>query len=111
MTKNLLMFLSFSLFTLSPLSGAIYKGQKIFVKQCVECHDSGQAFVAEHRIRDYRKWMNKRGKGLAEIHLKSKKAKKSHKYFKSSAYSKKSKHLKDFLTEYAKDSGNVPACN
>ncbi len=111
MTKILLMFLSFSILTLSPLSGAIYKGQKIFVKSCVGCHDSGQAFVAEHRIRDYRMWMNKRGKGLAEIHLKSKKAKKSHKYFKSVAYAKKSKHLKDFLTEYAKDSGNVPACN
>ena len=100
-----------SLFALSPVSGAIYKGQKVFVKKCVGCHDTGQAFVAEHRIRDYKKWMSKKGKPLAQLHLKSKKAKKSHKYFKSSSYAKKSKHLKDFLTEYAKDSGNVPACN
>lgn len=53
----------------------------------------------------------KKGKPLASLHLKSKKSKKSWKYFKSKKYSKKSKHLKQFLIEYAKDSGNVPACN
>ena len=29
----------------------------------------------------------------------------------SNKYTKKSKHLKQFVIEYAKDSGNVPACN
>ena len=43
--------------------------------------------------------------------LKDKDAKKSWKYFKSKKYTKKSKHLKQFVIEYAKDSGNVPACN
>jgi hypothetical protein len=62
-------------------------------------------------MKQWKKWMKKKGKGLADIHLKSKKAKKSHKYFKSKTYTKKSKHLKQFLVEYAKDSGNVPACN
>lgn len=111
MTKFFLIFLSLSVFLLSPSSAAIYKGQKVFVKKCVACHDTGQAFVAKYKIRQYKKWMKKKGKGLAAIHLKSKKAQKSHKYFSSKAYAKKSKHLKQFLVEYAKDSGNVPACN
>lgn len=111
MTKIFLIFLSLTILTLSTSSAAIYKGQRVFVKKCVKCHDTGQAFVAEHKMRQYKKWMKKRGKGLAKIHLKSKKAKKSHKYFKSKRYAKKSKHLKQFLVEYAKDSGNVPACN
>ena len=55
--------------------------------------------------------MKKKGKPLAKLHLKDKDAKKSWKYFKSKTYTKKTKHLKQFLVEYAKDSGNVPACN
>ena len=55
--------------------------------------------------------MKKKGKPLAKLHLKKKSAKKSWKYFKSKKYTKKSKHLKQFVIEYAKDSGNVPACN
>jgi len=111
MTRFFLIFLSLTFLTLSPSSAAIYKGQKVFVKKCVKCHDSGQAFVAEHKMRYYKKLMKKKGKKLAKIHLDSKKAKKSWKYFKSKTYAKKSKHLKQFLVEYAKDSGNVPACN
>ena len=111
MTKIFLIFLSLAFLTLSSSNAAIYKGQKVFVKQCVKCHDSGQAFVAEYKMKQWKKLMNKKGKMLAKIHLDSQKAKKSHKYFKSSAFTKKSKHLKQFLVEYAKDSGNVPACN
>lgn len=55
--------------------------------------------------------MKHKGKKLAEIHLNSQKAKKSWKYFKSKRFKRKAKHLKDFLVEYAKDSGRVPACN
>ena len=105
------MFLSLTIITLSTSNAAIYKGQRVFVKKCVKCHDSGQAFVAEYKMKQWKKWMKKKGKKLAQIHLDSKKAKKSHKYFKSSTYAKKSKHLTQFLVEYAKDSGNVPACN
>jgi hypothetical protein len=62
-------------------------------------------------MKQWKKLMKKKGRGLAEIHLRNPKAKKSWKYFKSKRYAKKSKHLKQFLVEYAKDSGNVPACN
>jgi len=105
----------FSIFILTSLSAsaAVYKGQRIFVKKCVKCHKGGQAFVATKKKRTWKKLMKKKGKKLASIHIKSKdpKAKKSKKYFKSRRYKKKSKHLKQFLVEYAKDSGNVPACN
>lgn len=111
MTKNLFIFLSLSLFTLSVSSAAVYKGQIVFVENCVLCHANAEEFVTKHTKSNYEKWMNKKGKPLADIHLKSEKAKKSHEYFKSSIYTKKSKHLREFLIEYAKDSGNIPVFN
>ena len=111
MKKILLIALSLTIFTLTSSDAAIYKGQRIFIKKCLKCHKSGQNFIAKYKMRKWKKLMRKKGKALAEIHLKSKKAKKSWKYFKSRKYARKSKHLRQFLVEYAKDSGNVPACN
>jgi len=111
MKKFILAILLLTVFTLTSSNAAIYKGQRVFVKQCLKCHDGGQAFVAKHKMKKWKKWMKKKGKPLAKLHLKNKKAKKSWKYFKSKKYSKKTKHLKQFVVEYAKDSGNVPACN
>jgi len=111
MVKFLFIILSVTLFSLSTADAAIYKGQRIFTKKCLKCHKSGQNFVAKYKKKEWKKWMDDKGKPLAELHLKSKKAKKSWKYFKSKKYTKKSKHLKQFLVEYAKDSGNIPACN
>jgi len=95
----------------TPVSAAVYKGQKIFVKKCRKCHKGGQAFVAQKDIESWQKLMKKKGKPLASLHLEEKKAKASWSYFKSNKYSKKSKHLKEFLIEYAQDSGSVPACD
>ena len=111
MNKLFLLFLSVFVLSFSPLNAAVYKGQRIFIKQCVDCHKGGQSFVAKKKMRTWKKLMKKKGKPLAQLHLKDKKAKKSWKYFKSKKYYKKSKHLKQFLVEYAKDSGNVPACD
>lgn len=113
MNKLFLFLLSIMVFSSLSLNAAVYKGQRIFVKKCVKCHKAGQAFVSEKKKRTWKKLMRKKGKKLAKIHLKSKnpKAKKSKRYFKSRKYKKKSKHLKQFLMEYASDSGNVPACN
>ncbi len=111
MTKLILILLSLTIFSLTSANAALYKGQRIFVKKCLKCHDGGQSFVSEYKMKKWKKWMKKKGKPLASLHLKKKKSKKSWKYFKSKKYSKKSKHLKQFLIEYAKDSGNVPACN
>ncbi len=111
MNKFLLFLLSIMFLNILPASAAIYKGQKVFVKQCVSCHEGGQTFVSEYKIKKWKKFMKKKGKPLAKLHLKDEKAKKSWKYFKSKKYTKKAKHLKQFVIEYAKDSGNVPACN
>jgi len=111
MTKFIFILLALAILSLTSANAAIYKGQRIFVKKCLKCHEGGQNFVAQYKMRKWKKLMKKNGKPLAELHLKSKKARKAHKYFKSKKYSKKSKHLRQFLVEYAKDSGNVPACN
>jgi len=113
MNKLFLFFFSIFILTSLSSSAAVYKGQRIFVKKCVKCHKNGQQFIATKKKRTWKKLMKKKGKKLAQIHINSKniKAIKSKKYFKSRKYKKKSKHLKQFLMEYAKDSGNVPACN
>ncbi|MBU1658072.1 cytochrome C [bacterium] len=111
MNKKFFLFISILFLTLATSSAAVYKGQKIFVKECVKCHASGQVFVATQNMKDWKKLMNKNGKGLADLHLGKEKAKDSWEYFDSSIYAKKTKHLEQFLVEYAKDSGNVPACN
>jgi len=111
MSRFLLITVSLTVLTLSISHAAIYKGQQIFVKKCLNCHDSGQAFVAQYKMSEWQNWMLNKGEPLSSVHLKSVKAEKSWEYFKSKKYISKSKHLKQFLVEYAKDSGKVPACN
>ncbi|SFV66834.1 hypothetical protein MNB_SM-6-421 [hydrothermal vent metagenome] len=111
MMKILFIFISITVLSLASADAAIYKGQEIFIQKCLKCHPSCQDFVAKYKQNEWQKLMENKGKPLAELHLKSKKAKKSWDYFKSKKYYKKLKHLKQFLIEYAKDSGNVPVCN
>ena len=105
--------LLFSLLFIPALEAAVYKGQKTYVKKCRKCHGGGQKIAASKRMKEWKQLLNKKekGAGLAKVHLDSSKAKKSHKYFESKKYRKKARHLRDFMVEYAKDSGNVPACN
>lgn len=93
------------------LNAATYKGQKIYIDSCKECHGGGQALAGSKKQRIWAKLMDNKGEKLAELHLSSKKAQPSWDYFKGSSYMKNSRHLEDFLVEYASDSGNVPACN
>jgi len=113
MNKFFLLVFSILVLTSLTANAAIYKGQREFVKRCVKCHKTVQAFVSLKKKRVWKKLMKKKGKKLAKIHLKSSspKAKQAKKYFKSRKFKKKSKHLKQFLMEYAADSCNVPACN
>jgi len=97
--------------TVSSLNAATYKGQKVYVESCKGCHGGGQELAASKNIRIWEKMMDKRGEKLADIHLSSKKAEASWSYFNDHKFTKDAKHLEDFLVEYAKDSGNVPACN
>lgn len=93
------------------LSAATYKGQKIYIESCKECHGGGQEFAASKKQRVWERLMAKKGEKLAEIHTSSKKAQPSWDYFKSRDFTKDAKHIEDFVVEYAADSGNVPACN
>ncbi|MCK9372401.1 MAG: cytochrome C [Sulfuricurvum sp.] len=93
------------------LSAATYKGQKVYIETCKECHGGGQEMAGSKKQRAWEKLMDKKGEGLADIHFASKKAQPSWEYFKSRNYTKDAKHLEDFLIEYGSDSGNVPACN
>lgn len=93
------------------LNAATYKGQKIYMESCKECHGGGQALAGSKKQRVWEKLMDNKGEKLADIHASSKKAQPSWDYFKSRGFSKDAKHLEDFLVEYAADSGNVPACN
>jgi len=95
----------------SMLNAATYKGQKIYIETCKECHGGGQALAGSKKQRVWASMMDNKGEKLAQIHLNSKKADASWAYFNSRAYIKNAKHLEDFLVEYAADSGNVPACN
>lgn len=95
----------------SVLNAATYKGQKVYIESCKECHGGGQELAASKNTRTWEKIMDKKGEKLADIHMSSKKAQASWEYFESRKFTKDSKHLEDFLTEYARDSGNVPACN
>lgn len=111
MKFSLALAFTLSLLFTPALEAAVYKGQKVYVKKCRKCHGVGQSIAASKRMRDWKKLLKKKGAGLAKIHLSSKKAKKSHKYFSSKKYTKRARHLSHFMVEYAKDSGNVPACN
>lgn len=111
MIKKIYILLTmFALFFSLNLNAASYKGQRVFSKRCVKCHGR-QDFIESKTRRQWKKLMKHKGQKLAEIHLESPKAKRSWRFFKSKRYKRKAKHLKDFLIEYAKDSGRVPACN
>lgn len=106
-----LIFIASALLFASLADAAVYKGQKIFVKKCVDCHTEGQSFVSSKSSYEWEDYMANKGEKLAEVHLDNEQAKSSWKYFESKKYKKKTKHLADFLYEFASDSGNVPACN
>jgi hypothetical protein len=111
MKKLFLFIFSLIFLTLISADAAVYKGQKEFSKNCIPCHNNGQSFLASHTTKYWKNMMQKQGAKLVQLHLNDPKAKTSWAYFKSKKFTKKSKHLKQFLVEYAKDSGNVPACN
>lgn len=111
MTKlNNLIALSL-LLAVPMLNAATYKGQKVYITSCKECHGGGQELAASKKIRTWEKIMDNKGEKLADIHMASKKAQESWEYFSDRKWNKDSRHLEDFLVEYARDSGNVPACN
>ena len=111
MKKSIFFILSVTILTLTSANAAIYKGQREFKKNCVSCHSNGQELLAKHTIAEWDIFTKDKGEALKKLHANSEKAKKSQKYFESKKYTKKLKHLRQFVIEYAKDSGNTPACD
>ena len=112
MSKKVIFFaISFLLISGSTLSAAVYKGQRMYVRECRPCHGGGQNMAASKNQSDWQAIMDQDGLALAQLHTQSEKAQDSWEYFASDKYKEKAKHLRDFLVEYAKDSGKVPACN
>lgn len=103
--------LAITVLGLGSAEAAVYKGQKVYIKKCRKCHGGGLEVAASKKKKTWKKLLKNKGERMAKLHLENEKAKKSHKYFKSKKFKKRAKHLKDFMVEYAKDSGNVPACN
>ena len=110
MSKRFLLVVVTLLLSISA-SAAIYKGQRVFARKCAHCHKHKLTFIKEKTIFEWEELLANKGKPLAKIHLKSKDAQKSWDYFQSKRYQKKLRHLREFLVEYAEDSGNIPSCN
>ncbi len=111
MKKLLLASTLLGILVLPSLDAAVYKGQMEYVKKCRKCHGEGQKLLASHTTEEWEELMNNKGKALASEHLRTDDAKASWEYFESEKFRDKAKHLRDFMMEYASDSGNVPACN
>ncbi len=128
MTSRLI-FLTSLLFGFVSLEAAVYKGQKVYIKKCRICHQGGEKVATQKTMKAWQDFFQNNGANIAALHMgKASVAKqinqlhaegnakkltqdKLERYFLSSKFQKKSRHLKDFLVQYAKDSGNVPACN
>ena len=108
--KKTVYTLAFLLLASTWVDAATYKGQKEFSKECSSCHSGGQSFVGTKTLMDWEDLMFNDARMLVNIHKKSQEAKESLEYFQSKRFLKRMKHLKDFLFEYAKDSGQVAAC-
>jgi len=108
--RHSILMLVLSIFTATNAYAAIYKGHIFYVEDCQSCHPS-ECEVATSRTKDaWQKMMQEKGKGLARAHLSYRKSEKSWEYFNSKKYENRSRHLKDFLVEYAKDSGKILVC-
>lgn len=89
---------------------AIYKGRIVYKQVCQSCHPKNDSLVTSKTQAEWRVVMQDKGIGLAKLHFSSKETKRAWEYFSSDTYAKECRHLEDFLVEYAKDSGNVLAC-
>lgn len=96
---------------LTSLEGAVYKGQREYVKKCRSCHGDGQKLLSSKDSMEWEDLMDQNGKALAAVHINDESARDSWDYFGSRKYENRVRDLRDFMLEYASDSGNVPACH
>jgi cytochrome c2 len=84
----------------------IKKGQKAYLKQCKKCHGNGTKGAA---MKSQDEWEEAFEDGAA-VFIEWHKGTAGEKYANGSKFKKYAVDLKDFLYEYANDSGNVPSC-
>ena len=90
----------------STANADIKKGQKAYLKQCKKCHGTGTKGAAMKTQDEWAAAFSNDNAGFKKWH----KATKGEKYSNGKKFKKYSSHLKDFLFEYASDSGNIPSC-
>jgi len=105
--KSILLAVGACFLMTTSLSADIKKGQKGYLKTCKKCHGNGTKGAAMNTQAGWTELFADNGALIISKHASIKKAKKT---FKGKRFKKVRPHLKDFLFEYASDSGNVPSC-
>ncbi len=90
----------------STASADVKKGQKAYLKQCKKCHGSGTKGAAMKSQDEWEAAFDNEAETFVEWH----KGTDGEKYSNGKKFKKYAPHLKEFLFEYANDSGNVPSC-
>jgi len=113
MKKYYIFFVFIFYVTSYDVSAAIYKGQMIFATHCVECHTGRVSFIESHTKKEWNSLFKNRAKKIIAIHksINDEEHTEALSYIQSARFLKKYRNLREFLVEYAKDSGKVPACN
>jgi len=94
------------LITAPAAQADIKKGQKAYLKTCKKCHGNGTKGAAMKTQDEWEELFEDDAALLIQAH----KGDKSENFFNGEKFKNLSSDLKDFLHEYASDSGNVPSC-
>lgn len=106
MKKKYTIVLLALLISVSSAYADIKKGQKAYLKQCKRCHGNGTKGSAMKTQDEWTVAFDNESVLFKQWHAGTK----GEKYSQSNKFMKYSPHLKDFLFQYANDSGNVPSC-
>lgn len=87
-------------------SADIKKGQKGYLKACKNCHGNGTKGAAMHTQDEWEDLFAAGGAKIIKAHVGTK----AEPFFNGDGFKSQSQDLRDFLFEYASDSGNVPSC-
>ncbi len=88
-------------------SADVKKGQKLYLKKCKKCHGNGTKGAA---MKSQDEW-EEAFEDNAALFIKWHEGTKAEKFVKGDKFKTKlAPDIKDFLYEYANDSGNVPSC-
>lgn len=87
-------------------SADVKKGQKAYLKTCKNCHGNGTKGAAMHTQDEWDELFADGGAKITKAHVGTK----AEPFFNGEGFKGQSQDLRDFLFEYASDSGNVPSC-